>query len=72
MHYIHFRPGLTEIDCVLCGKRKKDVVKRKSKNNENSSNVRCECPDVSYCQPCKDDMKVRSETKSNEIKLPYG
>ena len=68
----YFRSGLTEIDCVLCGKRKKDIVKRKHKNNENSPNFRCECPDVSYCQPCKEDLKERSIPQSNGNKVPYG
>lgn len=67
-----FRAGLTEIDCVLCGKRKKDVVKKKHKNNANNTSVRCECTDVSYCQPCKDDMKARSGPKTNGNKIPYG
>ena len=69
---VYFRAGLTEIDCVLCGKRKKDVVKKKHKNNANNSSVRCECTDVSYCQPCKDDMKARSGPKTNGNKIPYG
>lgn len=64
-----FRRGLTEIDCVLCGKKKKDVVKKKS--NKNNDTSRCECPDVSFCQPCKEDMKNRSFQHSNGIKMPY-
>ena len=68
-HICSRRRELTEIDCVLCGKKKKDIVKKKS--NKNNVTSRCECPDVSCCQPCKDDMKVRSVKNSNGIKPPY-
>lgn len=64
-----FRCGLTEIDCVLCGKKKKDIVKKK--DNSSRSNSRCACPDVSLCQPCKNDRLSRSERKVNGIKPPY-
>ncbi|KAH3838852.1 hypothetical protein DPMN_112268 [Dreissena polymorpha] len=64
-----FRRGLTEVDCVLCGKKKKDIVRKK--NVANQSNNRCECPDVSTCQPCKDDRRARSGKSSNATKPPY-
>ena len=59
--FIFLRRGLTEIDCVLCGKRKKDVIKKKVKSNANSARDRCDCPDVTRCQHCVDDMKARSK-----------
>lgn len=63
------RRGLTEVDCVLCGKKKKDIVKKK--NTANQSTGRCECPDVSRCPPCSEDMRARSGKQSNGISPPY-
>ncbi|WAQ99645.1 hypothetical protein MAR_024018 [Mya arenaria] len=62
------RRGLTELDCVLCGKKKKDIIRKKQTNQ---SRNRCECPDVSCCQPCIDDMKARHGKGHNGTKPPY-
>ena len=70
--HAYFRSGLTKIDCVLCGKTKKDIEKRKNKNNENSSSFRCECPDVSYSQPCMKIWKRGANSSPMEIKYRIG
>ncbi|KAK3575937.1 hypothetical protein CHS0354_001140 [Potamilus streckersoni] len=69
--YVHpFRKGLTEVDCVLCGKKKKDIV-AKSDGPASATDVRCQCPDVSWCQSCEEDLKPRETSNRIGMGQPY-
>lgn len=64
------RQGLSEIDCVLCGKKKKQSARKKYSDTADKDTW-CQCPTVSKCHHCTSDMQSRDRKTSAGVKPPY-
>ena len=61
---LYQRSDVTPEDCILCGKRKKEFVKILNNDDVKTARDLCECPDVTNCQACEEDIQTSHVNKS--------